>query len=240
MTARMLWCMAVVTRVLGAQGMAAAPLLRSEPAVTSREAVVLGLTTLTAVAVIPLDLRIAAWMRDSAQHRSPLIDNVLTGGRLFGAPGSIIIGTALWAGGALASDNATASDGLRSLEAVAIGSIVTILVKRIVGRAPPSASTVDARNFSLGRGFGAGKDYQSFPSGHTTAAFAFASAVTARVSKRSPSQASWLGPLLYGAASLTGVSRIYDGSHWFSDVVMGAGIGTVTGLLLTRHLDHRP
>ncbi len=240
MTARMLWCMAVLTRVLGAQGMAAAPLLRSEPAVTSGEAVVLGLTTLTAVAVIPLDLRIAAWMRDSAQHRSPSIDKLLIGGRLFGAPGSIILGAALWAGGSLAKDNATANDGMRSLEAVAVGSIVTILVKRIVGRAPPSASPSDARNFSLGRGFGAGKDYQSFPSGHTTAAFAFASAVTARVSKRSPSQASWLGPLLYGAASLTGVSRIYDGSHWFSDVVMGAGIGTVTGLLLTRHLDHRP
>ena len=240
MTARMLWCMAVLTRVLGAQGLTAAPLLRSEPAVASGEAVALGLTTLTAMAVIPLDHRIAAWMRDSAQHRSPSIDKLLTGGRLFGAPGSIILGVALWAGGSLAKDNATASDGVRSLEAVAIGSIVTILVKRIVGRARPSASGSDARNFSWGRGFGGGKDYQSFPSGHTTAAFAFASAVTARVSKRSSSQASWIGPLLYGVASLTGISRAYDGSHWFSDVVMGAGIGTVTGLLLVRHLDHQP
>ena len=84
--------------LLGAQGMAAAPPLRREPAVTSGEAVVLGLTTLTAVAVIPLELRIAAWMRDSAQHRSSLIDNALTGGRLFGPPGSIILGTALGAG----------------------------------------------------------------------------------------------------------------------------------------------
>ena len=60
MTARMLWCMAVLTRVLGAQGVTVAPLLRSEPAVASGEAVVLGLTTLTAMAVIPLDHRIAA------------------------------------------------------------------------------------------------------------------------------------------------------------------------------------
>lgn len=240
MIARLLWSMAIVVRVLGAQGPTPAPLQRSEPAVTSGEAVVLGLTTLAVVAVIPVDQRIAVWMRDSVHHRSPLITNVLTGGRLFGSPGSIIFGAALWAGGALTNDNATAQDGVRSLEAVGVASVVTILVKRIVGRARPSTSESDARNFSLGRGFGGGETYQSFPSGHATAAFAFASAVTARMSTRSSSQAAWLGPLLYSAASLTGISRTYDGSHWFSDVVMGAGIGTVTGVLLVRHLDHRP
>ena len=240
MTARVLWCIVILTRVLGAQGAASTPFLRSESAVTSGEAVGLGMTTLAAVAMIPIDQRIAVWMRDSAQHRHPSLDRMFNSGRLLGSPGSIVLGATLWAGGALSNDNAMANDGVRSLEAVAIGSVVTILVKRIVGRARPSANTSDARNFSFGRGFTGGESYQSFPSGHATAAFAFASAVAARVSKRSSPQASWLGPLLYGAASLTGVSRMYDGSHWFSDVVMGAGIGTVTGLLLVRHLDHRP
>jgi membrane-associated phospholipid phosphatase len=46
--------------------------------------------------------------------------------------------------------------------------------------------------------------------------------------------------LLYGAATLTGISRVYDHKHWASDVLLGAGIGTVSGWLVSRHLDHKP
>jgi membrane-associated phospholipid phosphatase len=61
----------------------------------------------------------------------------------------------------------------------------------------------------------------SFPSGHTTVAFALASAASAN--------ARGLGWLTYPLAGVVGLSRISDDKHWTSDVVAGAALGTATG-----------
>ncbi len=224
----------------GAQQAAPVGVKRSEPVINTRESVLLGAATIGAVVLFQSDQRISTWSQQPSLHRSTAVGHVMTGARLFGDPGTAVLGAALWAGGALAHDNVTATDGVRSLEAVAASGAVTYLIKGLAGRLRPYASPNDATDFHPGRGFSSSGDAQSFPSGHTTAAFAFASAITARVAQRSASRAAWLGPLLYGAATLTGVSRIYDHKHWVSDVLLGAGIGTVSGLLLTRHLDHTP
>jgi len=64
----------------------------------------------------------------------------------------------------------------------------------------------------------------SFPSGHTTVAFA-AATVFAMEYKDKP-----LIPIIsYTAATLIGISRITENRHWFSDVVAGAVLGYFTG-----------
>ena len=45
---------------------------------------------------------------------------------------------------------------------------------------------------------------------------------------------------MYGAASLTGVSRIYNNAHWASDVIAGAAIGTLTGVKVYRYQHSHP
>lgn len=67
-------------------------------------------------------------------------------------------------------------------------------------------------------------DHLSFPSGHTTAASAFAAVVVAEH-----------GLFPYGVpaialASLTAFSRMHDNHHYLHDVVAGATIGTAFGL----------
>ena len=215
------------------------PTGRGEPLVSVREASILGVAALGAAALIGADRRIGAWTRESSLQRNGAMRGTMTAARDFGDPGTLILGAALWAGGELSGDRVVATDGVRALESVALASTVTWLVKGATGRARPYASPADARDFKWGRGFGHGGEFQSFPSGHTTAAFAFASAITARVARRAPARAHWLGPILYGAATLTGLSRMYDDKHWASDVLLGAGIGTVSGLLLVRRLDRR-
>ena len=74
----------------------------------------------------------------------------------------------------------------------------------------------------------------SFPSGHTTFAFASASFVTMLFCNYFP-DSKWkytVAGASYGLAVLTGCLRIASGNHFFTDVVTGAFIGTVCGLAI--------
>lgn len=66
------------------------------------------------------------------------------------------------------------------------------------------------------------KDY-SFPSGHTTASFSLAMVISLYY----PAAA----PLVLSLAGLIGVSRIYLGLHYPTDVFIGLVIGVISGLI---------
>jgi len=71
----------------------------------------------------------------------------------------------------------------------------------------------------------------SFPSGHTAAAFAFATGV-GRI----------LPPAavpLHGLAAAIGYSRVHTGVHYPGDVVAGAVSGTIVAELVTHAIDRR-
>jgi membrane-associated phospholipid phosphatase len=40
---------------------------------------------------------------------------------------------------------------------------------------------------------------------------------------------------MYGGATLIGLSRMYNNAHWTSDVVVGAAIGTFSGIKVVRY-----
>jgi len=65
----------------------------------------------------------------------------------------------------------------------------------------------------------------SFPSGHTSGSFSFAAAACGCLEPK------WVKVLIYAAATLMGLSRLYVGVHFPSDVVGGAVIGAACGLL---------
>jgi hypothetical protein len=63
----------------------------------------------------------------------------------------------------------------------------------------------------------------SFPSGHSTTSFAFASVVGA--------EHEWYwGVSAYALATFVGASRINDNMHWMHDVIAGAAVGMSYGL----------
>lgn len=110
--------------------------------------------------------------------------------------------------------------GLSALCAMLIGLIVVnFTIKPLAARARP---WLVIENFvSLVEEH----DPNSFPSGHTNAAFAFALAVCMSAPKR------WMKVSAVCAAVVMGLSRLYVGVHFPSDVLAGAAIGSLCGLL---------
>jgi membrane-associated phospholipid phosphatase len=106
-----------------------------------------------------------------------------------------------------------ARSGLMSVAATS--AVVNLIVKPIGGRQRPDreAEAVPAdRQVKMPRS-------RSFPSGHTAAAVAFASAAGRIVPAA--------GVPLHCLAALVGYSRIHTGVHYPSDVIGGALIGSV-------------
>jgi len=74
------------------------------------------------------------------------------------------------------------------------------------------------------------KTNSSFPSGHTTVAFA-AATVYAMEYRNKP-----LVPILaYSAATLIGLSRLTENKHWATDVLTGAAVGYLMGRLIVNN-----
>jgi membrane-associated phospholipid phosphatase len=102
-----------------------------------------------------------------------------------------------------------------------------VVLKAATGRARPYESPGDPHDFQP-----LGGD-ASFPSGHTTVAFAFASALDQET------QSAWVPWVAYPAAAAVGWARIAQNQHWLSDVVAGAALGYWTGHELDTRLQRR-
>lgn len=188
------------------------------------------------LALAPFDRSFAQRLQNPTTQADRDFANAASAVRFFGGPGPLLIGPALYLGGRLSHTPLLTDLGLHGTEAVLAGSTVSFVLKGLAGRARPSTvADSNARDFALGRGFGRGNPYASFPSGHTTAAFAAAAAVTSEAARWRPRLAWVVGPLVYSGATLVGVSRMYHNEHWASDVVMGAAVGTFVGLKVVRY-----
>jgi membrane-associated phospholipid phosphatase len=78
-----------------------------------------------------------------------------------------------------------------------------------------------------------GSNRKSFPSGHTSNAFAAATTLYQR-------QGASIGIPAFAVAALVGVARVQADKHHWYDCVAGAGIGMAAGFLIThRHPESR-
>jgi len=113
-----------------------------------------------------------------------------------------------------------ARDGL---EASIITTLIVTPMKFAVGRARPDQDPDGSDDFQPLSG------NLSFPSGHTTQAFAIASVVANTYRDH-----WWPGALAFGVAGTVGLARINDNQHYLSDVIAGALIGGSIGWMVVN------
>lgn len=206
-----------------------------KPFLTATDGWILGgFITGTAV-LLPLDQRLAHEIREPVFQDNAVASHAATFFRFMGQPGAEIIGPSLYLIGHFGHWPYVEALGLHGTESFLLGMTFTTAIKFVAGRKRPYLTAdTSAYSFQLFRGF-KGKDYQSFPSGHTTTAFSVASSVTAETAiwlDRTDAWRGWkfvVGTVMYGGATLVGVSRMYNDKHWASDVIVGAAIGTFSG-----------
>jgi hypothetical protein len=199
-----------------------------------QDAILLGVFTVGTVLAQPLDRLAANRLQDSTTQANRFLLRQSRNLELISTPGSFIIGGTLYAVGKLADNERMADLGLHGTEAIVVATIANSVIKGLAGRARPYVDPNNSGDFSLGRGF-LNEEFRSFPSGHTTAAFAAAAAVTEETRRWWPKYTWLIGTVMYGGAALGGASRMYNNYHWASDVVMGAAIGTLAGLKVPKY-----
>jgi len=197
-----------------------------------------GVTALAAAALMPLDATFSEMMRDPGVQDPVPLRQAASFFNAAGSPGVLITSVGMYGVGQAIGHSRLATIGAHATQAVILSGAVTTLVKIGAGRQRPFVEQGDSDDFSPGRGYREG--LTSFPSGHATAAFAFAAAVTEDLRESNPRLGRIVGPLLYLGAASVGAARIYDNRHWTSDVVVGAGIGTFVGRALVRHANENP
>jgi membrane-associated phospholipid phosphatase len=194
---------------------------------TKNDLIMTAAFTGAAVALFPFDDRISRWIRKPAHLENGFARGAFASVEWGVENGSLLAGASLWGAGLAMRNRTVAEMGFHTLASIAVTQQVTHVLKGAFGRTRPymSDGTV-AHEWSPGRGFET-TDRRSFPSGHTSMAFAAATTLSHEISRAWPKAGKIATPLLYAGAASGGIARIYHDKHWASDVTVGALVGIV-------------
>ena len=161
------------------------------------------------------DSDIHDWFDGHRSSSSEDISNVIS----FFGHGACLAGliTALYASGEISDNKSLRKTALLSLEGWVTSGVIVLGLKAIVGRARPK--TGESRHSF--HPFSFSSNFNSFPSGHASSAFAVATTIADQ------SEKTVVDVLSYSLATLVAISRIHDNKHWPSDVFIGSVIGYV-------------
>ncbi len=151
-------------------------------------------------------------------------------------------GIAVYAVAKLTKHETLADVTFHTVEAVAATSITSQLIRGPLGRTRPQDADRpydDQYDFRFFKGFSHFQQ-RAFPSIHSASGFAAASALVAEVKRRDPGATWYVAVPAYLLAVTPGLSRMYLGQHWASDIVAGAFVGTFYGWRIVDYSHQHP
>ncbi|HEY9225654.1 MAG TPA: phosphatase PAP2 family protein, partial [Gemmatimonadaceae bacterium] len=141
---------------------------------------------------------------------------------------------ATWAIARAAGSKTVADIGLHTAEALGLTIVSAEMIRGPLGRARPRVAGGDAFIFDFNAGFTKFEN-RSYPSMHSAVAFTTAAAVTQEMHEWKPHTTRYVAPILYSAALIPGMTRMYLNQHWTSDVVAGGVMGAWIGHKVVRY-----
>jgi membrane-associated phospholipid phosphatase len=142
-------------------------------------------------------------------------------------PAALVVG-GTWVAAVVIDEDAGRREAGAMLEAAALSGVTAYALKEISDRDRPFA-TEDRSSF--------GGDGDSFPSLHTTTAFAIGTVLAESGNDRQ----RWLRRVLgYGIAAHTAYARLDHDAHWLSDTVAGAALGIATARFVMKRRAEGP
>lgn len=175
------------------------------------------LVTGASIGLYENDTKIQTWVQENRTKTSDDVGDKVTlvgNGYL-----TLAVVGGLYGYGYFGDDGKAIETALLSVESIALTGIFVQVIKRTAGRHRPY--TGDPYDTWGGPSLASSND--SFPSGHSSSAFAVASVIASEYDNYV------VPPLAYTIAAITGYDRMQHNAHWASDVFVGAAIGYFTG-----------
>lgn len=178
--------------------------------------------------VYAVDTPISEYFIENRENVPPFIRDF---GREYASPvTNYILTGAVYLTGLFTRDAKLRRTGVLLISSASAAGLVQQFLKGAVGRARPLSGETKSTFMPF---WGGDSDYHSFPSGHAVLAFTNAYAIAKQF--RSP----WVKAGIYAVGMVPGISRLWEGKHWLSDVVFSWALSIVTVEAIDRYLDTR-
>jgi len=139
-------------------------------------------------------------------------------------PYATVFSISTYAAGLFFNNDDIRITGRLLFESLTISGVGIIVIRYLAGRERPY---YDKGEWAF-KGFQTSNEFQSFPSGHTSVAFALSTVLAERIDN------FWARLGFYGMATLTATARVINNQHFLSDVVWGALLGFGAGMYVVN------